>query len=144
MKQFLWRRYSEAEINKIVGDGESHLIIESIWNSCGKGLRLLVKWARWKEVTSATSMTITSLITMILALIYHWPTTCQIILYVSSNLSLTTILKPRLLISKMSFRDMLFNQCFHLWLSTSGGEGVQPFTLYKSEIVYLLQQFFRR
>lgn len=69
--------YSEAEINKIVGNGESHLIIESIWNSCGKSLRLLVKRARWKEVTSATTMTTTSTdhddISSHLSLAYYLP-----------------------------------------------------------------------
>lgn len=108
-----------------MSDGQSHLIIGSIWNSCGKGLtqvRWLVRWARWREVTSAACCcycyyyTAAATIMMLIALTYCWPAVCQIILHVSSNLSLTSILKARLPISKMSFREMLFNQCFHLWL----------------------------
>lgn len=111
--------------------GESHLTVGAFGIVVGKAsVSWSVRWARWREATTAaTYLLLTNylllllLLMMIIALTYCWPTLCQISLHVSSNLSLITIPKARLPVSKMSFREMLFNQCFHLWLCSSSRRG---------------------
>lgn len=57
-----------------------------------------------------TTVTLLLLTMMVTAFSYCWHAVCEIILYVSPHLSLTTTMKARLLVSKMNF------SASNLWL----------------------------